>query len=361
MERRTFVNSMLATGGSTLFPCCNRLSGEANPQDILVLGGTNFVGPAIVERALDRGHRVTLFNRGITRPELFPRVPRLVGNRQIGGADLSALERAGRWDAVIDVWPEQSGLVEATARLLADRAAYYFFTSSIAVYRDYTRRGMTETAPVHVNDPGWYGGEKVLAEAAVERSFPDRSGVVRCHAIVGPRDPGNSYHYWLQRLARYSEVLAPGSGEDPVQLVDVRDVAHWIMDCVEQRRIGVHNLCGPNAPHTMRTFLETTRQAIGSNAELVWADADFLRTTHGVRSFTDMPHWAPLDEDAGFQQISSEKAIGAGAEFRPLAVTARAAWRWYQSHFFKDATFPIAGTGISRERELEILRAMRMA
>lgn len=361
MRRRTFLK-LSAAGLAALGTGCSPATVPAGSRKkILVLGGTNFLGPAIVEAALGRGHEPTLFNRGITRPELFPQVEKLRGERALESDDLAALEGERRWDAVIDVWPEESGLVERTARLLAGRTDFYFFCSSIAVYTDFSRPGLDESAPVHVDDPGWYGGEKVLAEQAVEAHFPGRFGVARCHAILGPRDDGVSYHYWLRRLAQSDQILAPGTGEDRVQYVDVRDVAAWIVDCVESQRVGTYNLCGPSTPLTFRAFLEGSREAIGSSARLVWVDADVLRDDHGVRSFSDLPLWAPLDEDAGFYQISGAKAEAAGARYRPLVETARGAWDWYRSHFFRHTVFPLGGQGLARDRELEILAAWRSA
>lgn len=179
----------------------------------------------------------------------------------------------------------------------------------------------------------------------------------RCHAILGTRDDGAAFHYWLRGMAHHDEVLAPGTGNDPVQFVDVRDVAAWTVDCVEQQRVGVHNLTGPVEPFTLRQLLEGSRDAIGSDARFVWVDADFLRREQGVRSFSDMPLWAPLDEDPGFYQIDGSKAVAAGLRYRPLSETARDAWQWYRSHFFRGTSFPSQGAGLSRERELEVLAA----
>ncbi len=357
MDRRRFLALTLAGSaalGAGCVPAPPKPS-RAAPKKILVLGGTNFVGPAVVERAMAQGHEVTLFNRGITRPDLFPQVEKLRGTRAEHGGDLRALEGRRRWDAVIDVWPAQSALTGQTAQLLADRAQYCFFVSSVAVYRDFSRAGLHEESPVHENDPGWYGGEKVLAEKAVARIFPGASGVCRCHAILGPRDSGHSYHYWLRRLSAETRVLAPGSGADPVQYADVRDVARWVIDCVETRRDGTYNLVGPRPAFLFREFLEGTRDAIGSRASLTWIDADLLRDEHGVSSFSDMPLWAPLDEDPGFYQVDGSRALAAGAQYRPLAETARDSARWFESHFFRDITFPVGGLGLSRDRELEIL------
>ncbi len=358
MKRRTFLCQSLAgllTVATPGFP----VQASSKAKSILVLGGTNFVGPAIVERALAQGHEVTLFNRGITRPELFPDVEKLRGDRRLEGGDLEALAGKRRWDAVIDVWPEQSALVGQTAELLSERTDYYFYCSSIAVYSDFSRAGINERSPTHENDPGWYGGEKRLAEKLVEQRYPDAFGIARCHAILGPRDDGAAYHYWLHRLAHFDDVLAPGTGKDPVQYVDVRDVARWIVDCVETHRVGIHNLTGPVAPLTMREFLEGSRSGIDSNAGLVWVDADFLRDELGIRSFTDLPLWAPLDEDAGFYQVNGAKAVAAGMTYRPLGETARDAWRWYRSHFFRGTAFPRGGLGLSREREVEAIAAWR--
>ena len=358
MQRRSFLALSMGAVTATCVPACNEAE-TARRRRLLVLGGTNFVGPAIVERALERGHEVTLFNRGITRPHLFPAVEKLRGDRDLDAGGLDSIEGTRHWDAVIDVWPERSALVERTTALLADRADYYFFISSIAVYSSFDQPGITETARTRLGQPGTYGGEKALAERALEVAFPGRWGVARCHAIVGPRDNGTAYHYWLRRFADYDEILAPGSGEDLVQYVDVRDVGAWTVDCVERSRVGAYNLCGPAEPLTFREFLEGAGDAVGSDARLTWVGADFLRREQGVRSFSDMPFWAPLDEDAGFYQINNAKALAAGMAFRPLSNSARAAWRWYRSYFFKDISFPASGTGISREREIAVLDAWK--
>lgn len=357
--RRDLALLSAASGALASLQACRLVERRRpEPLDLLVLGGTNFVGPAVVERAVARGHRVTLFKRGITRPELFPGLEKLRGERAADGGDLRALEGERRWDAVVDVWPAESALVDHTARLLAQRVDYAFFVSSIAVYADFSRAGLDEASPVHEDDPGWYGGEKVLAERALERAFGERCGIARCHAILGPRDDGHALHYWLRRLAEQDEVLAPGAGDDPVQLVDVRDVAGWIVDCVEARRPGIHNLTGPSEPRSFRELLETCRSAIGSAARLTWVDADVLRGEHGVRSFSDLPLWAPLDEDPGFQQIRGDAALAAGLRLRPLRDTARDAWAWWSGAAFDGTRFPLDGLGLARERERAILDAV---
>lgn len=360
LNRRQFLESGLAASALSVVP---RFPGMAtSPQkekmNVLVLGGTTFVGPAIVEEAVAQGHNVTLFNRGITRPYLFPDLEKLRGYRsREGDSDLSALAGTRTWDAVIDVWPEHSALVKETTALLKNRTAYYYFVSTTSVYSDFSQPGLTETDRIRTDEPGWYGGEKAIAEQHVVGTFPNAHGISRNSAITGPLDPGSSAHYWLRRLANYDRVLTPGSGEDPVQYVDVRDIATWVIGSVERHRIGVYNLTGTTPPLTLRQFLEGMRDGIGSRADLEWVDADFLRRDQQVTSFSEMPYWAPLDEDEGFMQISSVKAYKDGWRTRPVAETARDTWRFFQSYYFKDITFPYQGTGISRRREEDVLAA----
>ncbi|MDJ0655371.1 MAG: NAD-dependent epimerase/dehydratase family protein [Xanthomonadales bacterium] len=320
---------------------------------MLVLGGTNFVGPAIVDAALSRGHRVTLFNRGITRPELFPNAEKLRGLRGTKREDLSALSGTRHWDAVVDVWPEQSALVESTAKLLVDRVSFYYFISSIAVYRDYSRPGVKETAEVRRNDPG-YGGEKSRAESIIGKLYADRYGVARCHSIFGPRDPGSTLHYWLRRFAAHNQVAAPGDGGDPIQFVDVRDVALWVVQSIERKLAGIYNMA--SAPMPFREFLAACKSAVDSSAALTWIEKDFIYQ-QGIRAFNELPLWIPKEEDPGFFGISSEKAQQAGMRFRPHQETVAAAWNWYRSAFFKDTQFPHNGWGISRQREERLLHA----
>lgn len=360
MNRRDFLNLSAITVSGTLLSACvstsaslygkNSLTGK----NILVLGGTNFLGPAVVEEALQRGHNVTLFNRGITRPELFLDIEKLTGNRLKEVRDLKALEGNRKWDAVLDLWPKDSALVDDTTALLRDRTDYYYFVSSIAVYSDYSQVGINEQSPVHEGS-GWYGSEKAFSEKLIAERFPLRNGVSRCHAIVGPKDNGVAFHYWLRRLATQNRVMAPGTGLDPVQFSDVRDVATWIVYCAETKNNGTYNICGSSPPIVFRDFLNEIRKAIDSQSELIWVDADYLRKQQGLSSFSQIPMWAPLDEDEGFFQISGQKAIDAGASFRPLATTAQDGWRWFQSYYFNDVTFPVNGWGLSVEQENQVL------
>ena len=362
MKRRTFLGyttSLTATlaGVAAIPQAVSAMAARSSskPLNILVLGGTNFVGPAIVTEALARGHNVTLFNRGITRPELFPELEKLRGFRGGPSQNLDALRSRRQWDAVIDVWPANGAMVEATARLLADRTAFYFFVSSIAAYQSFREPGMVETAALRAGEEG-YGGEKVAAEAIVEDLYKDRFGVARCHAIFGSRDPGSSLHYWLRRLHQHEEIAAPGNGDDPIQFVDVKDVASWTVRAIEQKNSGIHNLVSSTT--SFSEFLNLCKNTVNSSAILEWVDGDFIYDQN-IRGFDGMPLWFPQEEDPGFFRISAEKAKDAGMRFRPYEDTLADAWRWYQSAFFNDTTFPHNGWGVSREKEEALLGAWR--
>ncbi|MBT8079271.1 MAG: NAD-dependent epimerase/dehydratase family protein [Gammaproteobacteria bacterium] len=351
MDRRSFLHSAALSAIALSAPVVARSAKTTASQKILVLGGTNFLGPAIVEAALSGGHEVTLFNRGVTRPQLFPGTEKLRGDRRNGVHGLSALGRGRTWDAVIDVWPADTSMVEASAKLLAERAEYYFFVSSIAVYRSFARPWVDESAELRLRESG-YGGEKARAERIVSTLYPERHGVARCPSIFGPRDPGSSLHYWLRNFYRNDEVLAPGAGDDPVQFVDVRDVARWIVDSAVQKRAGIYNTAAP--PIRFADFLNMSRIATESDAKLVWVPKDFLYS-QDVEAFTQLPMWIPVNEDPGFFQISAKLAHDEGFETRPPQRTLTAAWRWYQSAFFDDTIFPHNGWGMSNEMQVQLL------
>lgn len=357
MHRRSFLRAvalaLLVSSASSRLLAAPKIK----PKRILVLGGTNFVGPAIVEQALAAGHEVTLLNRGITRPYLFPDIEKLRGDRREGVKGLEALGSSRAWDAVVDVWPADRSLVEASAKLLADRVNYYYFVSSIAVYRSFARPWVTETAELRLSESG-YGGEKARSEELIADLYTDRFGVARCPSIFGPRDPGSTLHYWLRNLHQIEEVLAPGSGDDPIQFVDVRDVGRWIIESIDKERTGVFNTTAE--PLRFQDFLDSCRLVTQSDASLRWLDKDFLYS-QGIEAFTQMPLWVPVEEDPGFFQISSVKARQQGFATRPTRQTLSAAWRWYQSAFFDGTAFPHNGWGISSERQAALIASWRAA
>jgi 2'-hydroxyisoflavone reductase len=324
--------------------------------DLLVLGGTRFLGRHLVEEALGRGHRVTLFNRGESNPGLFPPVEELRGER---GGDLSPL-RGRAWDAAIDTSGYLPREVRRSAPLLAGSVGHYTFVSSISVYESFARAGIDEDAPVlEPPDPepeemSWefYGGLKVGCERAAEAAMPGRTLVVRPGMIVGPHDYTDRFPYWRRRVAEGGEVLAPGDPEGQVQLIDARDLAAWMLRMNEGGRTGVYNATGPEYRLTMSGMLEGIREATGSDARFVWASEKFLLDA-GVEPWGEMPFWVPR-EMAGILAVDVGRAVGAGLVFRPLGETVR------------DVPGPEderpeveIGAGIPRGREEELLRAWR--
>ena len=218
---------------------------------LLILGGTNYLGPAIVEAALAEGHEITLFNRGKTNPNLFPRVEKLRGDRSLASENLSALENQRRWDYVIDTWPADPRMVERTTKLLKNRVRGYAFTSSIAVYADKTKPGITEEAPLHqvaeFEQGMSYYQSKVLCEEVVRKSFPHNHLITRPPGIHGKRDESWTLVYWLWRVRQGGDVLAPGDGTDPIQYVEVNDVARFTIKALSSNQMGIFNTIGPRS------------------------------------------------------------------------------------------------------------------
>ncbi|MBJ6760277.1 NAD-dependent epimerase/dehydratase family protein [Myxococcaceae bacterium JPH2] len=340
-------------------------SGPAKSQRILILGGTEFLGPALVDAARARGHVVTLFNRGKTRPELFPDLEKLRGDRDPSkGEGLKALE--GRtWDAVIDTSGYFPRLVKASAELLAPHVGHYVFVSSISVYKDLREYGIDERSPVAtIADPTMekvteesYGALKALCEQAAETAMPGRSLSVRPGLIVGPDDPSDRFTYWPVRVARGGEVLAPGDGEDPVQFIDVRDLAAWLIHGVERKLTGTFNATGPQEPVPMRALLDTCKQATGSDARFTWADSAFL-TKQKVNAWSDMPVWiSRTSEEKGMGRVGITRALAQGLTFRPTADTVRDTLAWFKT--LPPARQAKLEAGIADAREREVLAAWR--
>jgi 2'-hydroxyisoflavone reductase len=331
---------------------------------LLVLGGTLFLGRAVVEAALARGDRVTIFTRGQTNPDLFPDAERLRGDRE---ADLSPL--TGRtWDSVVDTSGYVPRVVRAAADTLAGRVEHYTFVSSISVYSDFTK-GPREDSPVEVlDDPAsedvqeHYGALKALCEDVVREAYEEGALVVRAGLIVGPHDPTGRFTYWVKRVAEGGDVLAPGSPDRHVQFVDVRDLGEWMLRMAESRRGGTFNATGPVPPVTMGELLETCRRVTGSDARFVWVDDDFL-LERGVEQWQELPLWIASPELRGVVAADVSRAVAAGLAFRPLEETVRATLAWATS---ADAGEPsrkqgvqLPEAGLRREREAELIRAWR--
>lgn len=318
---------------------------------ILMLGGTVFLGRHLVESALARGHEVTLFNRGQHNADLFPEVEKLRGDRN---GDLSALQNR-HWDAAIDTSGYFPRVVRASAELLAAAIDHYTFISSISVYADFTKMNMDESSPlatmpdenVEEITAETYGPLKALCEQAVEQALAGRVLNVRPGFIVGPMDPTDRFTYWPYRVAQGGEMLAPGRPEQPIQFIDVRDLASWIVRMVEDRQTGTYNATGPDYTLTTQDLLETCRKVSGSNTRFVWVSEAFLN-----RHEVELPIWVP-ETEAGAATVNCNRAFEAGLVFRPLSSTVRDTLAWQAS---RTPPAPLRA-GISTEQEAELLRA----
>jgi 2'-hydroxyisoflavone reductase len=318
---------------------------------ILVLGGTLFLGRHVVEAALERGHEVTLFNRGQTRPDLFPEAEKLRGDRD---GDLGAL--AGRdFDAVIDTSGRVPRLVSETIDALG-KVGHYTFVSTISVYADLSTPP-TESSPLaQLQEPTevWeeaYGELKVLCENAVRERFPD-AFIPRPGLIVGPWDPTGRFTYWPTRFAAGGRVLAPLPADADAQVIDARDLAGWIVNAAEERLAGTYNAIGPVT--TREHVLETCRTVAGASAEIVWVDPDFLNE-QGVEEWMELPLWLYDEKYRGMLSVEPSAAVATGLRFRPLEETVRGTLAWAQSGEAPDA-FP---AGLGTEKEIAVLDAWR--
>ena len=314
----------------------------------LLLGGPKFLGRAVIDAALERGHEVTLFNRGTTGAGLYPQLERIVGDRD-GGLDGL---RGREWDAVVDTSGYLPRLVGASAALLADAVGHYVFVSSISVYASFAEV-VDEGSPVaELTEPGSedigrdYGALKALCERAVEDELPGRSASIRAGLIVGPHDPTGRFTYWPHRIARGGDTLVPGPAWRPIQLIDVRDLAAWILTVAEERLAGPFNATGPT---TMGAVVDATRRVAGSSARSVEVDDAFLAAQE-VGEWMELPLWVDTrnDEWRHFLEVDVSRATAAGLTFRPLDETVAATLAEAET---------VDGVGLTPERERELLAA----
>jgi 2'-hydroxyisoflavone reductase len=337
---------------------------------ILILGGTGFIGSFQVRYALSRGHEITLFNRGKSRQgSLPPEVEQLIGDRN---GQLDAL-MGRKWDVVIDNPTTLPVWVRDAAQILKGNVERYVFISTISVYLDKSRPGMDESGPLQkyegsredamsetpetllASNGALYGPLKVVSEREVEKWFPGQTLIVRPGLIVGPGDETDRFTYWPMRVARSGEVLAPGEASDPVQFIDVRDLAEWTIRMVEQGGTGTFNATGPKEKFTIGEMLDRIRQVTRSDAEFTWVNAEFL-AEQKVWAWSDMPVWMPAQRSvAGFCQISIQKAVEKGLSFRTFADTTQATLEWIQEQ--PPERRANLKAGISAEREAEVLAA----
>ena len=322
--------------------------------------------------AQSRGHRVTIFNRGRTRPGLFPEVEKLVGNRDPNqDTGLEALRNRG-WNVVFDDSGYVPRHVQASAELLAPSVELYVYVSSVSCYARNDEPGATEAAAVAtLADPTVetmgaqmqnYGALKALCEQAAERALPGRTARVRPGFIVGPEDASGRFTYWPVRFARGGDVLVPGDPRDPLQVIDVRDLAAWMILLGERNITGVYNACGPVRRLAWGELIaacqrNALRVDARNDARSHWASAAAL---DGARTaFDAFPIWLPpTGETRGFHQRSNAAAVAAGLQCRAIDETVHDTLAWWQSAPADHPGRKLAGP--SAEQERSVLRELQL-
>lgn len=372
INRRTFVKAsavltgamsvgaLPAFGADGVRPLVYRPeTGDAQPKPmrILILGGTGFIGPNQVQYALDRKHKVTLFNRGKTNNTLFPKVPRLVGDRN--HPDGHAALKKGNWDVVIDNPTSNPMWVRGAGEALKGRVGQYIFVSTISVFSD-NSKPVDENGPLNtpsdIDKPynaQAYGNNKVRSEQEATAQFGEKVTVVRPGLIVGPGDLSDRFSYWPVRIEKGGEILAPGAPTDPVQYIDAQDLGQWIVRLGESHTFGTFNATGPKTPTSIAEMLYGIKAVTTTDAKFTWVPAEFLAEKQ-VRPWSDMPVWVPsTGRTAGFARVNCQKAYAAGLTFRPLADTAKDTLDWY--HKRPAAEQEKARAGLAADKEKTVL------
>ena len=394
--RRNFIKSTAAIGGAMSLSPLMRASAQpepiaakqpkrlveraAAPLNILILGGTGFTGPEQVEYAIARGHRVTLFNRGKTRPGLFKGkvAEELIGDLN---SDTSAL-KGKQFDVVIDNPTTLPFWVKNAAQYLKGNVKHYIFISTTSVYRDQSEIGINENSPTvpmpagldpyqpdqrntaqlaASANPANYGAFKARAEQEVQMQYPGINTVIRPCLIVGPLDRTDRFTYWPARIDKGGEVLAPDKPEDPCQFIDSRDLAEWTIRMAEMRELGTFNAIGPAKPMTIAEMLYGVKAVTTAGAQFTWVPWEFLQQQK-VRPWRDMTVWQPpYGRTAGYQRRDASKAIAKGLTFRPVAVTAKDTLDWHKTRPEAEQIATLNGeiNGLSMAREAEVLAAWK--
>jgi 2'-hydroxyisoflavone reductase len=383
-NRRSFLRVSAAAGGALALGGFDAAQAHAAPfyrglpdvpaatraLRILILGGTGFTGPFQVRYAVARGHHVTVFNRGRRDADLPEGVVHLQGDRSVN--QLDAL-KGQTWDVVIDNPTSLPFWVRDAAEVLRNSTNHYVFISTISVYDPRGQTRITEDSPLAAYTGGdplavtqeqfsqnvgeLYGPMKAASEAEARKQFGDRTMIIRPGLIVGPGDQSDRFTYWPLRIERGGEIMAPGDGEDPIQIIDARDLAEWTIRSVEGRVTGTFNATGPRGLFTMAQQLYGIRAALPGDTDLrfTWIPAEFL-AQHEVQPWGEMTTWFGSSGDgAVLSSTSIDRAIAQGLTFRPLAVTTVDTLAWYRTLPAERQAQPRAG--IAAEKEQKVLAA----
>lgn len=366
MSRRSFVKvtglGALAAGTLKAAPALADFTHLRSDRrlKILILGGTGFLGPAIVRYARSHGHQLTLFTRGKTNAKIFPDIEMLVGDRD---GDLEALKDR-KWDVVIDTSGYVPRLVKDSAQLLAGNVGQYIFISSISVYADFSKEGLNESSPVGVMEDETveditgltYGPLKALCEQAAEKQMRGRSTTIRPGLIIGPMDRSDRFTYWPVRIAKGGEVLTPEGPDVVTQVIDVNDLAIFIVNCAERNITGTFNATSPAEELTMGEIFETCRKVSGSDATFTYVSTEFMKEKE-LQEWSDIPVYVNLDgPEAGHPYIDVSKALQQGLTFRPISETIRDTLNWWASVSQERKDRPMR-SGLTAQREQEALKA----
>jgi 2'-hydroxyisoflavone reductase len=332
------------------------------PLNMLILGGTGFIGPHMVREALRRGHSVTLFNRGRTNNTLFPDLETIKGDRNNG---LQGLE-GRRWDVVIDNSGYVPRHVRDSARLLAANVAHYLFISTVSVYADFTRDTDEDAPLATIADESveqvtgeTYGALKALCEKAARQEVgDDRTVVLRPTYVCGPGDHTDRFSWWPVRTSKGGEMLWPGQPGDNIQIIDVRDLANFTIDCVERKVTGTYNTATPENSYTMGDLLRDCRAVTATDVDAIWVDEAFALDAgrnSPEKNRGAFPIWHPQrGPDAAGVKFISQAARDAGMHNRPVRETARDLMRWWQT-LPQDRTWKMQ-SGLPVEYEAELIK-----
>jgi len=361
VRRREFVKNVCSLACATFI--YGRRLGATPRKRLLVIGGTDFVGPAVVEAGVIAGYQVALFNRGVTNPGLFPTLEHIRGYRSADAKDQGFSGLAGRtWDAAVDVWPSDPVMVQTMAEFLRGRVGHYLFVSSGAAYQNFGQPGINENdalRPFRAGVPNYSDG-KAESERRLNAIFGPKLTIVRPCSIDGYRNDGANLQTWLTRFQRGGSRIAPGTGKELTQFIDTKDVGRFLAHAIERSLLGAFNVVGE--PEPFRDFIEACKSATDSSLELVSVPEDFLREQDAdyARFF---PFWQNRTLPEGFYQMNGAKARKTGWRCRAFSETAADTLQWYRE---REGMLPTANGNaghwqdpLSETREAEIIRRWR--